>query len=113
VQNICLLYITPYLFYIVATSLSGQGLEQPSKDLPLKVQKDVAMKHSSPFPSMHYPFYLLNFIWYCTKECFFHFYFSKIASLCELAGMREHIVGNYFMGIGREYKGIKLLELLE
>ncbi|WJX35011.1 hypothetical protein P8452_23060 [Trifolium repens] len=44
-------YVKKCHFKILKRRQKGKGLEQPSKDLPLKVQKDVAMKHSSPFPN--------------------------------------------------------------
>lgn len=51
------------LQHIIGTPLLVQGLvEQPGKDMSLKVQKDVVMKHTAPFPSMLYPSYLINFL---------------------------------------------------
>jgi len=48
-----------FLFGVDFTYLfARQGVEQPDKDSPLKVQKDVVMKHSAPLPSMHYSSYL-------------------------------------------------------
>jgi hypothetical protein len=52
----CIVYIN-----IIVTPLPGQGLEQPGKELSLKVQKDVPMKRPAPLPSMLYSSYLLNF----------------------------------------------------
>ncbi|XP_045825922.1 uncharacterized protein LOC123918033 [Trifolium pratense] len=44
-------YVKKCHFKILRRRQKGKGLEQPSKDFPLKVRKDVAMKHSSPFPN--------------------------------------------------------------
>lgn len=82
-RTVLILHVMQNIYWLhnITTCLPGQGVEQPDKDMSLKVQKDVVMKHPASLPCMYALLsYLLNFLWCCTEECLFQFHSSKIGT---------------------------------